>query len=82
MENVRFQALLRIRTHLGTLSPQLRPRIAQYSITELKPLLVFLRSYRGKGKGIGLYMYSLVLAAAAIHTTLLASHYLPVRELH
>ncbi len=27
-------------------------------------------------------VYSLVLAAAAIHTTLQASHYLPVRELH
>ncbi len=27
-------------------------------------------------------VYSLALAVAAIHTTLQASHYLPVRELH
>ncbi len=34
-----------------------------------------------KGK-VKVLVYSLVLAAAAIHMTLQASHYLPVRELH
>ncbi len=33
-------------------------------------------------KGVKVLVYSLALAAAAIHTTLQASHYLPGRELH